>query len=143
MLNNKVFTLLVIQVTTLSFLGQAFMPHSKNAYTKQQSSAGTDFTTLQRNSATMEQKVGSSSSSSSSSSTTLLWSSSFATKFEFLQSLESRLEVLERGAPAALTSFYEPGLKSFSIKPGSVEVGFSHAYFVYVCLRIVAKRMNE
>jgi len=57
----------------------------------------------------------------SPTSTSLRSSSSFATKFEKLQSLESRLEVLERGAPNSLTSFYEPSLKSFSVQPGSVK----------------------
>lgn len=42
--------------------------------------------------------------------------------FEEIQSLDSRLETLEQDAPDVLGCFYEPHLKSFSIKPGSVEV---------------------
>jgi hypothetical protein len=40
--------------------------------------------------------------------------------FEELRSLDSRLSALEQGAPQVLAGFYEPHLKSFSIKPGSV-----------------------
>lgn len=39
-----------------------------------------------------------------------------------MRSFESRLETLELGAPTSLQNFYEPHLKSFSVKPGSVEV---------------------
>jgi hypothetical protein len=42
--------------------------------------------------------------------------------FEEIQSIDSRLDNLELDAPDVLGSFYEPHLKSFSIKPGSVEV---------------------
>lgn len=101
-----------IQMAILAAIVQAFAPHSK---TSRGIRIGTD-SILEPNDPTTTE---------STSSTTSLWAtpaSSFCTKFEELQSLESRLEVLERGAPSALTSFYEPSLKSFSIKPGSVEV---------------------
>jgi hypothetical protein len=42
--------------------------------------------------------------------------------FEEIQSIDSRLASLEVDGPDVLSSFYEPHLKSFSIKPGSVEV---------------------
>ncbi|CAJ1951994.1 unnamed protein product [Cylindrotheca closterium] len=124
-MSKQVFTPLFIQIifitSCLPFLGQAFVPnYSKNVIAKQASMdapIGRDIV-IQRNS----NVIG---ITSSSSRTTKSLSSSlpgsFATKFEELQSLESRLEVLERSAPSALTSFYEPGLKSFSIKPGSVD----------------------
>jgi hypothetical protein len=45
-------------------------------------------------------------------------------KYEFAQikSLDSRLANLEQNAPDVLGSFYEPHLKSFSVRPGSVTV---------------------
>eukprot|EP00977_Amphora_coffeiformis_P016559 scaffold5158_cov153-Amphora_coffeaeformis.AAC.8 len=41
--------------------------------------------------------------------------------FEKLSSLKKRLEVLEEAAPELLSSFYEPRLKSFSVKPGGAQ----------------------
>lgn len=45
--------------------------------------------------------------------------------FEEIQSIDSRLASMEVDAPDVLGSFYEPHLKSFSIKPGSVGVSAS------------------
>jgi len=39
--------------------------------------------------------------------------------FEEIKAVESRLEQIERNAPDLLSSFYEPHLKSFSVRPGS------------------------
>lgn len=41
--------------------------------------------------------------------------------FEEIKAVESRLENLEREAPDMLSAFYEPHLKSFSVRPGSVQ----------------------
>lgn len=48
--------------------------------------------------------------------------------------MESRLENLEREAPDVLTAFYEPHLKSFSIRPGSVE----HISVTSTCFALLA-----
>jgi hypothetical protein len=50
-----------------------------------------------------------------------------------MRSLDSRLAILQRSAPAALEGFYEPHLKSFSVSPGSVSV----RYYI-VLLRLFA-----
>lgn len=42
--------------------------------------------------------------------------------FDQMKSVESRLGILEREAPVMLAAFYEPHLKSFSVRPGSVQV---------------------
>lgn len=41
--------------------------------------------------------------------------------FDEIQSIESRLASLARDGPELLSRFYEPHLKSFSVRPGSVE----------------------
>ncbi|KAL7541978.1 hypothetical protein ACHAXR_012169 [Thalassiosira sp. AJA248-18] len=41
--------------------------------------------------------------------------------YNFMKSVECRLEDLERDAPEILSDFYEPHLKSFSVRPGSVQ----------------------
>jgi len=41
--------------------------------------------------------------------------------FDQMKSVESRLGILEREAPGMLAAFYEPHLKSFSVRPGSVQ----------------------
>jgi hypothetical protein len=39
--------------------------------------------------------------------------------FDEIKSIESRLEIIEREAPDLLVAYYEPHLRSFSVKPGS------------------------
>ena len=42
--------------------------------------------------------------------------------FDKMKSLESRLSFIEKTSPATIAGFYEPHLKSFSVRPGSVQV---------------------
>ena len=42
--------------------------------------------------------------------------------FDEMKAMEARLGNIEKEAPDMLTSFYEPHLKSFSVRPGSVQV---------------------
>lgn len=46
-----------------------------------------------------------------------------------LKDVDSRLSVLEQGAPASLTGFYEPALKSFSVKPGADRISITSTCF--------------
>jgi hypothetical protein len=41
--------------------------------------------------------------------------------FDEIKSIESRLEIIERDAPDLLVAYYEPHLRSFSVKPGSTD----------------------
>ena len=41
--------------------------------------------------------------------------------FDEMKAMEYRLENLERGSPDILSAYYEPHLKSFSVRPGSVK----------------------
>ena len=41
--------------------------------------------------------------------------------FDEIKSIESRLEIIEREAPDLLVAYYEPHLRSFSVKPGSTD----------------------
>lgn len=42
--------------------------------------------------------------------------------FEEMKDLETRLDALQREAPELLSGFYEPHLKSFSVRPGAATV---------------------
>ena len=42
--------------------------------------------------------------------------------FDEMKNVESRLGNLEKEAPGMISAFYEPHLKSFSVRPGSVKV---------------------
>jgi hypothetical protein len=59
------------------------------------------------------------------------FSSSVPLKFNHdqLKDVDSRLSVLEQGAPASLTGFYEPALKSFSVKPGAERISITSTCF--------------
>jgi hypothetical protein len=46
-----------------------------------------------------------------------------------LKDVDKRLSVLEQGAPASLTGFYEPALKSFSVKPGASRISITSTCF--------------
>jgi hypothetical protein len=48
---------------------------------------------------------------------------------EQLKDVDRRLDVLEQGAPASLTGFYEPALKSFSVKPGAQRISITSTCF--------------
>lgn len=48
---------------------------------------------------------------------------------EQLKDVDKRLSVLEQGAPASLTGFYEPALKSFSVKPGASVISITSTCF--------------
>lgn len=68
----------------------------------------------------------------------LLFQSSSSSEEEYgfkeLKSLDARLAILEENAPDLLGSFYESKLKSFSVKPGSVEVRTNTIYGDYYCI---------
>jgi len=42
--------------------------------------------------------------------------------FDKMKSLKSRLSFIEKTSPATIAGFYEPHLKSFSVRPGSVQI---------------------
>jgi hypothetical protein len=42
--------------------------------------------------------------------------------FEEMKDLETRLDALQKEAPELLSGFYEPHLKSFSVRPGAATV---------------------
>ncbi len=51
--------------------------------------------------------------------------------FDQMKSVESRLGTLEKEAPGMLAAFYEPHLKSFSVRPGSVQVRVDYLILKY------------
>ena len=49
--------------------------------------------------------------------------------YEEMKELDTRLQVLERTAPETLTGFFEPPLKSFSVKPGASRMSITSTCF--------------
>jgi hypothetical protein len=51
------------------------------------------------------------------------------TKFDDMKSLERRIEILENSAPETIKGFYEPHLKSFSVRPGRARFSVTSTLF--------------